>query len=132
MRKVFLVLVAAALLAATAAPAALAINKACTANSCSGTSGADKLRERTGNGLADNISGLGGKDTVRSDRYGSDRDVLKGGPGNDILNARDRDSRDTLEGGPGNDSCRGDPKDSFRGCETLVESVTGKVVERAR
>jgi Ca2+-binding RTX toxin-like protein len=122
MRKVFLVLVAAALLAAMAAPAALAINKACTANSCSGTSGADKLRERAGNGLTDNISGKGGKDTVRSDLYGSDRDVLKGGPGNDTLNARDRDSKDTLDGGPGDDACRGDLQDEYRGCETQVET----------
>ena len=132
MRKVFVVLVAASLLAATAPPAALAVNKACTDNSCSGTSGADKLRERRGNGSADNISGEGGKDTLRAETYGSDRDVLKGGPGNDTLNARDRDSRDTLEGGPGNDSCKGDPKDSYRGCETQTEIVTGEVVERVR
>ena len=132
MRRMFLVLAAAALLAAMAAPAALAINKACTTATCSGTNGADKLRERSGNGSTDNISGKGGKDTLRAEHYGSDRDVLKGGPGNDTLNARDRDSRDTLEGGPGTDSCKGEPKDSFRGCETQVESVTGKVVERAR
>jgi len=132
MRKVFVVLAVAGLLAAMAAPAALAISKACTATPCGGTNGADELRERRGNGLADNISGKGGKDTLRAERYGSDRDVLKGGAGNDTLNARDRDSRDTLEGGPGTDSCKGDPKDSFRGCETQVESVTGRVVERVR
>jgi Ca2+-binding RTX toxin-like protein len=122
MRKIFMVLVMAALLAAIAAPAALAINKGCTAVPCRGTTGADKLRERAGNGLTDNISGLGGKDTVRSDLYGADRDVLNGGPGNDTLNARDRDSKDTLNGGPGNDRCRGDLQDEFRGCETQVET----------
>jgi hypothetical protein len=122
MRKMFMVLAVAALLAAIAAPAALAISKACTATPCSGTNGADKLRERVGKGLADNISGKGGKDTLRSDLYGSDRDVLKGGSGNDILNARDRDSRDTLDGGPGDDECRGDFQDAFRSCETQVET----------
>jgi hypothetical protein len=132
MRKMFLVLVAAALLAAMAAPAALAISKACTAASCSGTNGADKLRERSGNGSTDSISGKGGKDTLRSDLYGSDGDVLKGGPGNDTLNARDRDSKDTLEGGPGDDACKGDLQDEYRGCETQLEAKTGKVVERAR
>jgi hypothetical protein len=132
MRKMFLVLVAAALLAAMAAPAALAINKACTDNSCSGTNGADKLRERAGNGSTDNISGKGGKDTLRAELYKSDRDVLKGGPGNDTLNARDRDSKDTLDGGPGDDSCKGDLQDAYRGCETQLEAKTGEVVERAR
>jgi Ca2+-binding RTX toxin-like protein len=122
MRKILVVLVAAALLAAMAAPAALAISKACTANTCSGTNGADKLRERAGKGATDNRSGKGGKDLLRADLYGSDRDVLKGGSGNDTLNARDRDSRDTLDGGPGTDSCKGDYQDSFRGCETQIET----------
>src|SRR5918993_44513 len=72
MRRMFLVLVAAALLAAMAAPAALAINKACTTATCSGTNGADKLRERSGNGSTDNISGKGGKDTLRAEHYRSD------------------------------------------------------------
>jgi hypothetical protein len=122
MRRIFMVLVMATRRSSDLAPADLAINNVCSAIPCSGTTGTDKLRERTGNGLADNISGLGGKDTVRSDLYGADRDVLNGGPGNDTLNARDRDSKDTLNGGPGNDRCRGDLQDEFRGCETQVET----------
>ena len=81
-----------------------------------GSPGNDALQGYAGN---DVLSGAAGDDRLDG---GPGNDLLAGGPGNDTLNARDRDPKDTLEGGPGTDSCKGDPKDSFRGCETQVET----------
>jgi hypothetical protein len=124
--RVTVALVLAALLVAIGATAVLAINKGCTTSPCIGTANPDKLRERQGKGVADNISGRQQNDLLRADQFRGDRDVLSGNQGNDTLNARDGDKNDTLIGGPGfKDVCRGEPGDSFRGCETELAVKRG-------
>jgi hypothetical protein len=68
----------------------------------------------------DTIYGRGGNDIILA--YYSccnDKDVLKGGPGDDHLDALDDDSRDTLNGGDGYERCNGDKGDEFHGCEEI-------------
>jgi Ca2+-binding RTX toxin-like protein len=114
MRRIFVVLALAALLVAIAAPVVVAVNLRCDDLHCDGTNKKDQLSERKGNGTTDNISGLKGNDRLRADRYGNDRDTLKGGPGNDVLDADDGDSKDRLLDRSGNDSCFGDPGDVLK------------------
>jgi hypothetical protein len=124
-RKMFIVLALAALLVGVLAPAALAINKGCTTYPCYGTHNNDKLAERVGNGVPDQIYGLRGNDnTIHAGIFVSDDDILLGGRGNDTLNALDADGRDTLKGGPGFDVCIIDElygKDVTQGCERVEE-----------
>jgi hypothetical protein len=120
-RRMFVVAALAALSVAIVAPAALAVHYRCEARFCSGTRAKDTLGERQGNGVADNIRGRKGNDTIGAVLYGGDRDVLYGNRGADILRARDGDSRDKLNGGPGRrDRCYGDSGDRFSGCERRV------------
>jgi Ca2+-binding RTX toxin-like protein len=66
--------------------------------------------------LNDTIYGRGGDDSLDASYFNNDKDVLKGGPGDDHLDALDGDSRDTLDGGDGYDTCYGDKGDEFKRC----------------
>jgi Ca2+-binding RTX toxin-like protein len=79
-----------------------------------GTDQSDVLYESQ---RGDSIRGLDGNDTIEADRYPYEKDVLRGGPGRDTLDARDGDSRDIIDGGKGRDLCEGDPLDTYVDCE---------------
>ena len=121
-----MVVVAAALVGAIIAPAAMALNETCAATPCKGTNHKDKLFERKGNGVNDNIYGLGGKDTIRASRYGHDRDRVYGGSGNDFIDTRDGDSKDKIDAGPGKDRCVVDGVEALsnkiKNCESITTS----------
>ncbi len=104
-RKIFMVLTLAALLVVITASAALAA----------------KYSERPG---PDNINGGGGRDVIRADRYGNDRDVVNGGSGNDVIYVEDDDVRDKVNGGAGTDRCYVDSLREVVG--TTCESVVGE------
>src|SRR3954470_5501263 len=101
------------LLAAIAVMVAL-LATAAYAAVIAGTPRSDFLYESQKN---DTIYGRGGPDDLRADRFPFDKDYLKGGTGDDELNARDADERDTLDGGKGFDKCRGDQFDTYKSCE---------------
>jgi Ca2+-binding RTX toxin-like protein len=92
-----------ALFTLVGAGVAVAVTKTCSSVPCRGTSAADLLKERIGNGKRDVIIGGRGNDRLRANRYGADTDNLDGGRGNDRLNVLDGDFRDRAVGGPGND-----------------------------
>ena len=113
MRRSILLVMVALLMVVAAAGVALAVTKTCTSVPCKGTSAADKLRERTGDGKRDEIYGLRGAD--RLDAGGSLRsgpaetDILYGGRGDDWVWVVDEDLRDKAYGGPGkHDRCFAD------------------------
>jgi hypothetical protein len=92
-----------ALFTLVGAGVAVAVTKTCSSVPCRGTSAADLLKERIGDGKRDVIYGLQGNDRLRAGRYTNDTDELHGGRGNDRLNVLDGDSRDRAVGGRGND-----------------------------
>jgi hypothetical protein len=47
---------------------------------------------------------------VLANKYTDDRDVVRGGKGDDKINVADGDKRDTANGGPGRDLCIVDAK----------------------
>ena len=53
----------------------------------------------------DIIRGFGGDDVIDANNFSGDRDVLRGGFGNDTLLANDGDTLDSVFGGPGFDTC---------------------------
>ncbi len=69
----------------------------------------------------DVIRSFGGDDVIDANNFGGDRDVLRGGTGNDRLLANDGDQLDSVFGGPGFDVC---VVDSFAeiggGCERVL------------
>ena len=75
------------------------------------------LFETSGDDL---ILGRGGNDVLDANNFGGDRDILRGGTGNDTLLANDGDTLDTVNGGPGNDICVVDARSEVGGgCETV-------------
>jgi len=102
-----------------------AITKTCSSSPCFGTAQDDTLTERPG--VKDVIYGLSGDDTIRAglternDRQ--DKDILRGGPGNDRINAFDLSDGDVLYGGRGRDKCIVDSGDPYYGCEVAVWKV---------
>ena len=87
-----------ALLVAVLAPAALAAIQ-CVCNPCFGTDQRDRLLERKGQGLNDNIYGKARVDVIDASGYIHDHDEeLLDRRGNDTLDARDEDGADTLKG----------------------------------
>jgi hypothetical protein len=102
MHKATTMVALVALLTVVVASVALAVTKTCTSVPCRGTSAADVLKERIGNGKRDVIYGLRSNDRLRAVRYGGDTDRLYGGRGNDRVNVLDGDFRDLAVGGPGN------------------------------
>jgi hypothetical protein len=103
MRNTVAMMAIVALFSLVAAGVAVAVTKTCTSVPCRGTSAADVLKERVGDGKRDVIYGLRGNDRLRAGRYTSDTDVLYGGRGNDRVNVLDGDFRDRAVGGRGND-----------------------------
>ena len=90
-----------ALLVAVLAPAALAAIQ-CVCNSCFGTVQRERLLERKGQGLNDNIYAKARGDVIDASGYIHDHDEeLLGRRGNNTLDARDEDGADTLKGGRG-------------------------------
>ena len=67
---------------------------------------------------ADTADGGDGDDLIRDDRGDTDRDVLIGGPGHDVLRAANAGA-DVLECGPGWDVAIADPEDTLRDCDDV-------------
>ena len=138
MRKTIMLLVLVAALVALGAGAALASagsTKAlegakmlanqriqCTGVPCVGTGTSDLILERIGNGKKDRILMKGGSDQVRANTYNNDRDIIKGGSGNDLIYTNDSDKRDRIYGGKGaGDKCYVTArKEAVSGCETII------------
>jgi hypothetical protein len=102
------------------ASATLAITKTCSSSPCFGTAQDDTLTERRG--VKDVIYGLSGDDTIRAglkDRTPQDKDILRGGPGNDRINSVDLAGGDVLYGGRGRDVCLIDSGEPHYGCEVV-------------
>jgi Ca2+-binding RTX toxin-like protein len=111
-----------ALLTVVVAGVALAVTKTCSSAPCRGTSAADVLKERIGDGKRDVIYGLRGTDRLRAGRFTDDTDELHGGRGNDRVLVLDGDFRDLAAGGPGNhDVCFvDDERELSRSCEVFA------------
>jgi Ca2+-binding RTX toxin-like protein len=103
MRKTVAMTALVALFSLVVAGVAVAVTKTCTTVPCTGTSAADVLKERIGDGKRDVISGLQGNDRLSARRFINDTDELHGGRGNDRVNVLDGDFRDRAVGGRGND-----------------------------
>jgi hypothetical protein len=92
------------------------------ADFCYGTGNSDTIYERFGNGVEDNIFGLGGGDLIFADDFTNDRDALYGGRANDRLRTTDNDGRDLINCGRGkNDVAILDGGDNVnhRNCEDI-------------
>jgi Ca2+-binding RTX toxin-like protein len=111
MRRVTLMLAAMALMVTLFAAAAYAATYI-------GTGQSDLF---VGSNLNDTMYGRGGNDSLISDWTGN-REVLKGGPGDDYIDALDDDTRDTINGGDGYDTCNGDKGDEFKRCEDVQKN----------
>ena len=73
---------------------------------CVATGDSQVLFERVGDGVRDRMLAQGNHDILRADSYTNDRDVTKGGGGNDTLHVDDGDVNDAAKGGAGsNDVC---------------------------
>ena len=73
---------------------------------CVATGDSQVLFERVGDGVRDRMIAQGNHDILRADSYTNDRDVTKGGGGNDTLHVDDGDVNDAAKGGLGsNDVC---------------------------
>lgn len=119
MRRSILLVMVALFMVAAAAGVALAVTKTCTSVACKGTSAADVLRERIGDGKRDEIHGGRGRDRLTARHFTNDTDELHGGRGNDRIDVEDGDSRDRAVGGPGkHDVCFADVgEEQSRSCE---------------
>ena len=78
----------------------------CQKKPCVATGPHQVLFERVGDGVRDRMIAQGAHDILRADSYTDDRDVAKGGGGNDTLHVDDGDVNDAAKGGLGsNDVC---------------------------
>ena len=77
----------------------------CQGIPCVATGDGDVLFEQVGDGVPDRMLAQGNHDLLRAQNYTNDRDVAKGGFGNDRLLVNDGDAMDGAIGGPGNDLC---------------------------
>jgi hypothetical protein len=77
----------------------------CQGIPCVATGDHDVLFERVGDGVPDRMLAQGNHDLLRAQNYTNDRDVAKGGFGNDRLLVNDGDAMDGAIGGAGNDLC---------------------------
>jgi hypothetical protein len=77
----------------------------CQGIPCVATGDGDVLFERVGDGVPDRMLAQGNHDLLRAQNYTNDRDVAKGGFGNDRLLVNDGDALDGAIGGAGNDLC---------------------------
>jgi hypothetical protein len=83
---------------------------------CVATGSHDRVFERQGDGLRDDIRLKGGSDLVLAHKYRHDRDDVSGGKGNDKINVADHDKRDTADGGSGRDWCIVDARSEAVSC----------------
>jgi hypothetical protein len=119
MRKLMLVVGLVAVLVLVLGAAALAKGAfiQCTnVLPCVATGSHDKVLERQGEGLRDDIRLKGGRDLVLASKYGHDRDKVSGGKGRDKINVADGDKRDTADGGSGRDLCLVDARSEAESC----------------
>ncbi len=77
----------------------------CQGIPCVATGDHDVLFEQVGDGVPDRMLAQGGHDILRAQNYTNDRDVARGGFGNDRLLVNDGDALDGAIGGAGNDVC---------------------------
>jgi Ca2+-binding RTX toxin-like protein len=77
----------------------------CQGIPCVATGDHDVLFEQVGDGVPDRMIAQGNHDLLRAQNYTNDRDVAKGGFGNDRLLVNDGDAMDGAIGGAGNDVC---------------------------
>ena len=122
MRKIAMVVALGALLLALAAGTAIALNEIqCTSKPCYGTSQADFIKERVGNGVNDEIRARAGGDTVDANNYTNDRDLVYGSDGGDTLRVNDGDFQDEARGGSGFNKCLVDARrEAVSGCDQIV------------
>ena len=93
----------------------------CTGVPCTATGKSDLVFERIGNRLKDRILLKGGDDQVRANAYGNDKDVIKGSAGFDLIYVDDGDTKDRIFGGKGNDKCYVDArKEVVSGCSRVI------------
>jgi hypothetical protein len=119
MRKLMLVVGLVAMLVPLAAAVALAngaLIQCPNTLPCVATGSHDRVLERQGEGLRDDIRLKGGRDLVLANKYGHDRDDVSGGRGRDQINVADRDKRDTADGGSGHDLCIVDARSEAQSC----------------
>jgi hypothetical protein len=119
MRKLMLVVGLIAVLVPLAAAAALADGALIQCNNvlpCVAWGHNDRVLERQGEGLRDDIRLKGGEDLVLANKYGHDRDDVSGGTGRDKINVADGDKRDTADGGSGRDLCIVDARSEAQNC----------------
>jgi hypothetical protein len=78
----------------------------CQVRPCIATGDNQVLFERVGDEVPDRMIAQGAHDILRADTYTDDRDVARGGGGNDTLHVDDGDANDAAIGGAGsNDVC---------------------------
>ena len=95
----------------------------CTGVPCTASGRSDLVFERQGVGKKDRILLKGGDDQVRANTYGADRDVIKGHDGFDLIYVNDEDTLDRIRGGKGNDKCYVDArKEAVSGCSRIIVS----------
>ena len=108
MRKLMVIVALVAVLVPLAAAAALADGALVQCNNvlpCIASGDKDRVLERQGDGLRDDIVLKGGDDLVLANKYTRDRDDVSGGTGRDKINVADGDKRDMANGGKGRDLC---------------------------
>lgn len=126
LRKIAIAIALVAVLVAVGASAAFAAKNGaviqCTKIPCYGTGSWDHIFERHGNGKNDEIIMKGGDDLVTASHYGRDRDIVRGGSGNDRIYVNDGDKRDKASGGRGgSDVCYVDARsEAGKGCGRVI------------
>ena len=119
MRKLIMVVVLVAVLVPLAAAAAMADRALVQCNNvlpCVASGDNDRVQEREGDGLRDDIRLRGGDDLVLANKYTRDTDEVSGGTGRDKINVADGDTRDTANGGSGRDLCIVDARREAQNC----------------
>ena len=93
----------------------------CQGIPCVATGDHDVLFEQVGDGVPDRMLAQGGHDILRAQNYTNERDVARGGFGNDRLLVNDGDAMDGAIGGPGYDTCVVDAAiEAADTCETII------------
>ena len=122
MRKLMMVVGLVAVLVPLAAAAALADGALIQCNNvlpCVASGDNDRVQEREGDGLRDDIRLKGGRDLVLANKYTADRDDVSGGTGRDKINVADGDRRDTADGDSGRDLCIVDARIEAKSCASV-------------
>jgi hypothetical protein len=122
MRNIAIVFTLVAVLVALGAGVALAGDQViqCKKKPCTTTGNFDKVLERVGNRVPDEIIDKGGDDLILANKYTRDKDVVTGGSGDDKINVADGDKKDKASGGPNRDWCIVDARSELGGGCTKV------------